>query len=86
MFAFTKPAESAGGGNLALTTLAESAGVGKLACTTRAKRKATEGCRSDDIELEDAPPPKVPRLLGPILQRRFRGIGRSSLSTSLLQS
>jgi hypothetical protein len=52
----------------------------------RAKRKATEGCRSDDIELEDAPPPKVPRLLGPILQRRFRGIGRSSLSTSLLQS
>ena len=52
----------------------------------RAKRKATEGCRSVDIELEDAPPPKIPRLLGPILQQRFRGIGRSSLGTSLLQS
>ena len=51
----------------------------------RAKRKAIEGCRSVDIELEDAPPSKVPRLLGPILQQRFRGIGRSCLSTSLLQ-
>ena len=46
------------------------------------KLREAEGCRKKDIELEDAPHPKVPRILGPILQQRFRGTSSASLSAS----
>ena len=46
------------------------------------KLREAEGCRKRDIQLEDAPHPKVPRILGPILQQRFKGTGSASLSAS----
>jgi hypothetical protein len=37
-----------------------------------------KGSRSGSVLLHDTPPPKVPRLLGPILHQRFPGSSRSS--------
>ena len=47
---------------------------------TRQRKLKILGSRGEDVtfNFEDIPPPKVPRLLGPILHQRFMGISRGS--------
>ena len=47
------------------------------------KRKDTEDYRDADIILDDVMQPVVPRLLGPILHKRFRDNSRLCLARSM---